>query len=106
MRAPQNNHLYAIKLFASRAAYDDEKHLYLHYFPTFMPTVVQFVDNDDGSFLDPRGLPMPPCFVMEKGESLSERTMRCSSDIFTIIQAWPVHFMPSPKSGHRMLRLC
>ena len=86
MRAPQNNHLYAIKLFASRAAYDDEKHLYLHCFPTFMPTVMQFVDNDDGEFRDPLGNPMPPCFVMEKGVSLTERTMHCKNDIFTIIQ--------------------
>ena len=91
MRAPQNNHLYAIKLFASRAAYDDEKHLYLHYFPNFMPTVVQFCDNDDGKFRDPKGGPMPPCFVMEKGESLTERTMCRKSDIFTVIQARPAY---------------
>ena len=89
VRALQNNHHYAVKLFASRAAYDDEKHLYLHYFPKFMPTVIQFVDNEDEHFCDPKGAPMPPCFVMEKGESLTERTMRCKNDIFTIIQARP-----------------
>ena len=29
---------------------------------------------------------MPPCLVMEKGESLTERTMRCKNDIFTTVQ--------------------
>ena len=89
MRAPRNNHLYAIKLFASQAAFDDEKHLYVNFFPGFIPTVVQFVDNKDGGFTDPFGSPMPPCFIMKKGESLTERIMRRKSDIFTTIQADP-----------------
>ena len=87
VRAPRNNRLYAIKLFATRDAYDDEKYLYVNFFPGFMPAVVQFVDNDDGSFTDPFGSPMAPCIVMEKGESLTERTMRRKSDIFTTVQA-------------------
>ena len=103
VRAPHNNHLYAIKLFASRSAYDDEKHLYLHYFPTFMPTVVQFVDNEDGKFRDPLGAPMPPCFVMEKGESLTERIMRCKNDIFTTIQACPVSSFTLALEAQRVL---
>lgn len=91
MRAPQNNVVYAIKFFASHSAFEDEKRLYLHDFPNFMPTVVQFVGNEDGSFRDPFNGYMPPCFVMEKGESLTERTVRmsCKKDIFTIIQACP-----------------
>ena len=95
VRAPQNNHHYAVKLFASRTAYEDEKQLYLHCFPKFMPTVIQFVDNQDGKFCDPTGGPMPPCLVMEKGESLTERTMRRKNDIFTTIQACPTAYMLS-----------
>ena len=89
LRATQNNHHYAMKLFASRAAYEEEKCLYLHHFLNFMPTVVQFVDNDDGKFCDPKRRPMPPCFVMEKGETLAERTVRCKNDIFTTVQVRP-----------------
>ena len=117
MRAPRNNHLYAIKLFASRAAYDDEKYLYVNFFPCFMPAVVQYVDNDDGSFTDPFGSPMAPCIVMEKGVSLTERTMSRKSDIFTSVQAsslslslspsLPLSLSPSlPPSLRKIVRLC
>eukprot|EP00892_Ulva_mutabilis_P010008 jgi/Ulvmu1/737/UM010_0110.1 len=89
--APQSNCQYAIKFFANRAAYNDEKQLYLtSELAQFMPTVLEFHDNDgacgDTIATDPFGNPMPPCFVMEKGESLSDRTKRCEHDLFTTIQ--------------------
>ena len=85
--APQSNCQYAIKFFANRSAYNDEKQLYLtSELAQFMPTVLEFHDNLAGTSTDPLGNPLPPCFVMEKGESLSDRTKRCEHDLFTTIQ--------------------
>lgn len=87
VRSPQTHQQYAVKLFASRSAFEDEKGLYLTCCRgLFMPAVLEFVDNEDGSFRDPAGNAMPPCFVMEKGESLTERTARCKNDLVTIVQ--------------------
>lgn len=90
VRAPQTNAQYAMKLFAGRAAYNAERSLFAtDDLRDFMPPVVEFVDNEDGAFRDPFGNPMPPCFVMERGEALQERTARCAHDFFTIIQVRP-----------------
>lgn len=87
VRSLQTHQQYAVKLFASRSAFEDEKGMYLRCCRgLFMPAVLEFVDNEDGSFRDPSGNPMPPCFVMEKGESLTERTTRCHNDLVTIVQ--------------------
>lgn len=76
-----------MKLFASRAAYVAERSLFaIDDLRDFMPPVVEFVDNEGGEFCDPFDNPMPPCFIMERGESLRERTARCKHDFFTTIQ--------------------
>eukprot|EP00892_Ulva_mutabilis_P012610 jgi/Ulvmu1/9721/UM055_0060.1 len=87
VRAPQTNDVYAMKLFASRRIFEDERRLYLNSgLASFMPTVVEFVNNEGGAFKDPHGGEMPPLLVMEKGETLTERISRCKHDIFTTIQ--------------------
>ena len=46
------------------------------------------MDNADGKFVDGNGRPMPPCIVMEKGESLDmwvQRNKR-AMDVFTCMQ--------------------
>eukprot|EP00892_Ulva_mutabilis_P012606 jgi/Ulvmu1/9718/UM055_0056.1 len=66
--------LYAVQFFGSRAAFEEARRLYLHdALARFMPPVVEFVANENGAFCDPFDHPMPPCLVMEKGESLTER---------------------------------
>lgn len=90
VRAPKTNAQFAIKFFLSRAAYTAERRLFaIDDLREFMPPVVEFVDNEDGAFMDPFGNAMPPCFVMEKGEALPERTARCNHDFFTTIQVCP-----------------
>eukprot|EP00892_Ulva_mutabilis_P008949 jgi/Ulvmu1/6426/UM003_0055.1 len=85
--APKTNAQFAIKFFSSRAAYTAERRLFeVADLREFMPPVVEFVENEDGTIVDPFDNPMPPCFVMEKGEVLPERTARCKHDFFTTIQ--------------------
>eukprot|EP00892_Ulva_mutabilis_P012607 jgi/Ulvmu1/9719/UM055_0057.1 len=86
VRCRQTSQTYAIKLFASRKVFEDEKCLYEDWFSVAIccrPTVLEFIGNEDGSFRDPLQRPMPPCFIMEKGESLVERTLRIQNDLFT-----------------------
>lgn len=87
VRAPQTNDVFAMKVFASRRVFADERRLYLESgLASFMPTVAEFVDNEDGAFVDGHGAAMPPALVMEKGETLTERIHRCKHNIFTTIQ--------------------
>jgi hypothetical protein len=87
VRATTGSRDYAIKLFANGSDYKDEKNLYQQSdLGEFMPNVAEFVDNEDGRFCDPHGNQMPPCIVMEKGETLTDRTRLCGHDVFTIVQ--------------------
>jgi hypothetical protein len=38
------------------------------------------IDNADGSLVDPAGYPLPPCIVMERGESLDLWSQRAKPD--------------------------
>lgn len=47
------------------------------------------IDNEDGALVDARGNALPPCIVMEKGESLDlwVKRNRRAMDPFTCMQA-------------------
>eukprot|EP00892_Ulva_mutabilis_P004445 jgi/Ulvmu1/2372/UM130_0003.1 len=49
----------------------------------FLPHVEAVCDGSAGGLEDPRGRPLPPCIVMEKGESLHDWSERAEPDIFT-----------------------
>jgi UDP-N-acetyl-D-mannosaminuronic acid transferase (WecB/TagA/CpsF family) len=84
---------YAVKFFISRNAFLSEAAQYTDAqspLRQFLPKVRNggILSNDDGSFLDGNGRPMPPCIVMEKGESLDvwvQRNKRVM-DQFTAMQ--------------------
>ena len=82
---------FAIKFFASSAAFNDELAQYIDSaspLRVFLPKARDIVPNDDGAFVDARGHPMPPCIVMEKGESLDRWVQRNkrAMDPFTCMQ--------------------
>ena len=52
----------------------------------FMPKVVKYVANVDDAIVDPFGNPLPPFIVMEKGDSLRDRTRDTPVDVFTAAQ--------------------
>lgn len=82
---------YAIKFFVSNDAFLDE---YAQYrdsaspLRAFLPRARDIVPNDDGAFVDARGHSLPPCIVMEKGESLDRWVQRNRRvmDPFTCMQ--------------------
>eukprot|EP00892_Ulva_mutabilis_P004146 jgi/Ulvmu1/2102/UM125_0006.1 len=48
-----------------------------------LPQVEAVCDGVTGGLDDPRGVPLPPCIVMEKGESLYDWSDRAQPDFFT-----------------------
>ena len=48
----------------------------------FLPQVEVVCDGVSGELADPRGRPLPPCIVMEKGESLQDWNESAHPDLF------------------------
>ena len=72
VRERRSTQEFAAKFFVSRSVFEAEEQLYLHESPLqhFMPQIRDMHDNADQALVDPHGTPLPPCIVMEKGESL------------------------------------
>ena len=51
----------------------------------FLPQVEAICDSTAGDLQDVSGQPLPPCIVMEKGESLNEWSDRAQPDFFTAL---------------------
>ena len=49
----------------------------------FLPQVEAVCDEMASGLEDPHGHPLPPCIVMEKGESLNDWSDRAEPDLFT-----------------------
>jgi hypothetical protein len=82
---------YAIKFFVSTAAFKGESNQYMNKdspLVQFLPKMHAVVDNSNGDFQDAFGRSMPPCIVMEKGESLDKWVLRNkrAMDMFTCMQ--------------------
>jgi hypothetical protein len=81
---------YAMKFFLSENAFIQEKKLYTD--PSiplgkFLPQLHLIAEGED-SLVDVEGNPMPPCIVMEKGESLDTwaESSGFKLDMFTGLQ--------------------
>lgn len=64
---------YVLKAFATTAAFKAEAALYTDGekpLGAFLPNMREILHNSRRQFRDPHGHVMPPCIVMEKGESL------------------------------------
>eukprot|EP00892_Ulva_mutabilis_P006547 jgi/Ulvmu1/4264/UM194_0004.1 len=51
----------------------------------FLPQVEAVCDEGADGLVDARGRPLPPCIVMEKGESLQDWSNRAEPDLFTAL---------------------
>ena len=51
----------------------------------FLPQVDAVCDTASAGLEDPRGQPLPPCIVMEKGESLQDWSDRADPDVFMVV---------------------
>jgi len=101
--------LYALKFFLSNTAFGDEVKLYTdqgnplgHFLPQ-LRNVVGAVGHG-APVVDAHGQPLPPCIVMEKGESLDVwmKRNRDGMDMVTGLQVCRILFAagPWPTYGH------
>jgi hypothetical protein len=54
-----------------------------------MPAVCAVVPNADGEVRSASGWPLPPCIIIERGESLDMWARRIDPDFVTTLQARP-----------------
>lgn len=84
-----HDHLgYAIKFFTARTRFDAETALYSSTaLRPLAPKVEAIYDPDTSpdAFTDRFGRALPPCIVMERGESLNEWSHRAQPDIFQAV---------------------
>jgi hypothetical protein len=82
----------AMKLYLSMAAFQDDSKQYNKGSPLlrFLPNLHALVENSNGEFKDAFRRDMPPCIVMERGESLDKWVQRNQRgmDMFTCMQVW------------------
>lgn len=99
--------LCALKFFAKRSCYDEEVGIYRSapvQLQRFMPAVVKYSDNCDGALRCPFGNVLPPCIVMEKGESLKDRASNMPVDLYTAAQV--CFYLVRLLSVHRSVAQC
>lgn len=70
-----------------------------------MPAVERYVDNDDGLFRDSAGNAMPPCIVIERGESLRDRMKIAHADRAGIAQVGTVYCVVNVLASGLMLTM-
>lgn len=73
VRHNRSHEEFALKAFAAHSAFHAEAALYAasdSALGVFLPRMRLLLDNLNGSFRDPHGHKMPPCIIMEKGESV------------------------------------
>lgn len=101
---------FALKFFVRGDAFQQEA---VHYqdvsspFRTLLPPCRSIVANSDGLFVDGFGRAMPPCIVVERGESLDMWMQRSKQGIdpFTCMQVlvtcWIISIHPYVHAMHR-----
>jgi hypothetical protein len=61
----------------------------MHLTPLLSMQVEALRDGVKGELVDPRGNALPPCIVMERGESLQEWCNRAEPDLFASLAVRP-----------------
>lgn len=90
--------LCALKFFAHLSEYEEEVEAYAKCskkLRSFMPQVLECVDNKDGAIKSPVGTTVLPFMVMEKGESLRDRAGHMEVELLTAAQVRPPPPPPS-----------
>jgi hypothetical protein len=78
----QNSHQYALKFFIAPEDYQAEASVYRNPdLRTLLPRLEACIENEDGVLVDHSGQNLPPCIIMERGESLDEWCHRQQPDM-------------------------
>lgn len=86
-RGANDGEEFAIKFFTQRSAFDREFELYSNpVLRGMMPAITHIEPNTINEARSMTGWPMPPCIVIERGESLDMWALRIKPDFTTILQ--------------------
>jgi hypothetical protein len=78
----QDPRQYALKFFIAPEDYQAEANVYHNpALRTLLPRLEACIDNEDDVLVDPSGQRLPPCIIMERGESLDEWCHRHQPDM-------------------------
>ncbi|NJR42367.1 MAG: hypothetical protein HC767_06605 [Akkermansiaceae bacterium] len=61
-----------------------------------LPRLEGIIDNADGALVDPAGHKLPPCIIMERGESLDEWSRRRKPDMWAAMPVRPAPPLSPP----------
>lgn len=82
-RSTRDQGLYALKFFVMPQDFASEVDVYSNSpLGKLLPRLEGIIDNKDGKVVDPAGNKMPPCIIMERGESLDEWSRRRKPDMW------------------------
>lgn len=80
----------AVKFFMSRAAYETQHDAHAGTaLAAVLPQPMVMCANSDGTMRDARGRPLPPFFVMPRGEPIGEWAQRRQPDAWTVMPVCP-----------------
>ena len=100
-RSTRDQGQYALKFFVAAKEFESEVDVYQNSpLGKLLPKVEGMYDNKDAMLLDPSGNKLPPCIIMERGESLDEWSRRRKPDMWA---AMPVRARPRLPSLDAML---
>ena len=82
-RSTRDQGQYALKFFVMPQDFTSEVDVYSNSpLGKLLPRLEGIIDNKDGNLLDPSGNKLPPCLIMERGESLDEWSRRRKPDMW------------------------
>jgi hypothetical protein len=80
----QDQGQYALKFFIAPEEYEAEANVYGNAaLSKLLPRLTACIENKVGVLVDPSGKKLPPCIIMERGESLDEWCRRNQPDFLT-----------------------
>ena len=82
-RGTRDQGQYALKFFVLPEDYRAEVAMYRNApLGRLLPRLESCIENCDGALVDPSGHRLPPCIIMERGESLDEWSNRRRPDMW------------------------
>lgn len=94
-RSTADDEEFALKFFISREKFEAERTVFAHWIlGAMMPRLEGMYDNRDAALQDPRGHALPPCVIMERGESLQQWFKRRKPDLRTALPVRPHRLCP------------
>ena len=112
-RSTRDQGQYALKFFVMPEDFKSEVGVYRNSpLGKLLPRLEGCIENHDGALVDPSGHRLPPCIIMERGESLDEWSTRRKPDMWAAMPVrspsshwphWPLPGSPTTAQSYLLL---